>query len=211
MEESLLYRAASTWNSISSYRYSFTYGFRMKLHTLNLSFSAEDFPHLAGFQYLKDLVLPRFTPAKTVKKVLDGTITQEMIEKGGLYMTMVKPRLMALAALDSILDQPFTLYSYMPQMYPFYAAIKADYLIASHINDISYVFLIKNGTVDVVCDYICCSTFVKDFRDYEINQRSYTLLQKTKTHIETSEETILFQREGFVTKESDTGEKPNDS
>ena len=168
MKESLLYRAASTWSSISCYRYSFTYGFRMKLHTLHLSFSAEDFPHLAGFQYLKDLVLPRFTPAKTVEKVLDGTISQEMIEKGSQYMTMVRPRLMALAALDSILDQPFTLYSYMPQMYPFYAAIKADYLIASHINDISYVFLIKSGTVDVVCGYICCSTFVKDFRDYGV-------------------------------------------
>ena len=92
----------------------------MKLHTLNLSFSPEDFPRLAGFQYLKDLVLPRFTPAKTVEKVLDRTITQDMIEKGSQYASKVKPRLQALAALDSILDQPFTLYSYMPQMYPFY-------------------------------------------------------------------------------------------
>lgn len=204
MEDSLLYRAAIIWKSISRYRYSFTYGFRMKLHTLNLSFSAEDFPHLAGFQYLKDLTLPRFTPGKTVEKVLDGTITQKMIEKGIQYETMVKPRLMALAALDSILDQPFILYSYMPQMYPFYAAIKADYLIASHINNISYVFLIKNGTVDVACEYICCSTFVKDYRNYETNQRSYTLLQKTKVNIETSEETILFQRDGFPSKDLST-------
>ena len=76
-----------------------------------------------------------------------------MIEKGSQYASKVKPRLQALAALDSILDQPFTLYSYMPQMYPFYAAINADYLIASHIHNISYVFLIRGMRNYVAHEY----------------------------------------------------------
>ena len=200
--ETLLYRAASTWNSLSVFRYSFTYGFRMKLHTLNLSFSPEDFPHLAGFQYLKDLILPRYTPAKTVEKILDGTIAQEMIEKGQQYKEFVEPRLLALASLDQIMDSPFALYSYMPQMYPFYTALKADYLIASHLDDISFVFLIRNGGLDLVCDCICCSTFVKDYRDYEVNQRPYTLLKKTKTNLLTAESNILFIKPGFSDPEA---------
>lgn len=202
MTETLLYRAALTWKSLSIYRYSFTYGFRMKLHTLNLSFSPEDFPHLAGFQYLKDLILPRYTPAKTVERILDGTITQAMIEKGQQYEELVEPRLLALASLDQIMNSPFTLYSYMPQMFPFYTALKADYLIASHLDNTSFVFLIRNGGLDLACDCICCSTFVKDYRDYEVNQRPYTLLKKTRTNLLTSEHSVLFIKPGFTDPES---------
>lgn len=202
MTETLLYRAASTWKSLSGFRYSFTYGFRRRLHTLNLSFSPEDFPHLAGFQYLKDLILPRYTPAKTIERILDGTISQSMIEKGQQYEELVQPRLLALASLNRIMDSPFTLYSYMPQMYPFYTALKADYLIASHLDNISFVFLVKNGSTDMVCDCICCSTFVKDYRDYEVNQRPYTLLKKTRTNLLTSESSILFIKPGFTDSES---------
>ncbi|MBO5986351.1 MAG: hypothetical protein J6Z33_01115 [Lachnospiraceae bacterium] len=81
MKETLLFKAASAWVSLSRYRYSFTYGFRMKLYDLHLSFYPNDFPHLAGFQYLKDLNLPRYTPSKIIQKILEGTITQEQIEQ----------------------------------------------------------------------------------------------------------------------------------
>ena len=146
----------------------------MKLYTINLSFSTEDFPHLAGFQYLKDLTLPRFTPAKTVSKILEGVITQEQIEKGLQYEEMVKPRLMALVSLEEMLDKEFTLYSYMPRFYPFITSIRADYLIASHIGSISFIFLIREGERSIVSDCICCSTFIKEERDYEQNQRPYS-------------------------------------
>ena len=192
MEETLLRKAALVWESISQYRYSFTYGFKMKLYTINLSFYSEDFPHLAGFQYLKDLTLPRFTPAKTVSKVLDGTITQEQIEKGLQYEEMVRPRLLALVSLEEMLDKEFTLYSYMPRFYPFVTSIRADYLIASHIGDISFIFLIREGERSLVSDCICCSTFVKDERDYEQNQRPYTLLKKAKTKLSDGKTDLLF-------------------
>ena len=88
------------------------------------------FPHLSGFQYLRDVHLPRFSSKKTVSKILDGTMSQEMIEKGGQYEESVKPRLLALVSLEAVLDNNFTFYSFMPRFYSFFTSIKADYLIA---------------------------------------------------------------------------------
>ena len=198
----LLHKAALVWHELSQHKYIFTYGYKMKLYTINLSFSPEDFPHLAGFQYLKDLTLPRFTPAKTVAKILDGTITQEQIEKGIQYEEMVKPRLLALAALEEMLDNEFSLYSFMPCFYSFVTSIRADYLIASHMGDVSFVFLIREGERSLVSDCICCSTFRKDERDYEQNQRSFTLLKKVKTKLLTNEAQVLFLKENFKDPEA---------
>lgn len=198
MSETLLYKAAFVWDHISKYKYGFTYGFKMNLYTINLSFSSADFPHLAGFQYLKDLTLPRFTPSKTVAKILDGTITQEQIEKGLQYEEMVKPRLLALSALERMLDNEFSLYSFMPRFYSFVTSIRADYLIASHVDDASFVFLIREGERSTVSDCICCSTFRKDSRDYEQNQRPFTLMKKAKTNLLTSQTQVLYLKEGFA-------------
>ena len=55
----IFYQAASVWNELTDYKYVFTYGYKNKLYTINLSFLSEDFPHLAGFQYLKDLSLQK--------------------------------------------------------------------------------------------------------------------------------------------------------
>ena len=40
------------------------------------------------------------------------------------------------------LDNDFILYTFIPKMYPFITNIKADYLIASHVVNNSYVFII---------------------------------------------------------------------
>lgn len=197
MKETLLFKAASAWVSLSRYRYSFTYGFRMKLYDLHLSFYPNDFPHLAGFQYLKDLNLPRYTPSKIIQKILEGTITQEQIEKGQQYEKLVKPRLLAITELENMLDNNFTLYSYMPRFYSFSTSIKADYLIASQIDTIRYIFLIRENKEKPISSYIACSIFTKDDRDYEQNQRSYVLLQKTKTRLSDGETQILFTKPGF--------------
>ena len=202
MDGTLLYKAAFVWDKISQYKYSFTYGFKMKLYTINLSFSSEDFPHLAGFQYLKDLALPRYTPAKTVARILDGTINQSQIEKGLQYEELVKPRLLALCSLEEMLDREFSLYSFMPRFYSFVTSIKADYLIASHLDNVSFVFLIREGDRSVVSDCVCCSAFVKDERDYEQNQRPYTLLKKTKTNLATKDTRVLFIKDNFIDPDS---------
>ena len=53
-QQDILYRAAEVWKELTEYHYVFTYGYKGELHEIKLTFSLEDFPHLAGFHYLKD-------------------------------------------------------------------------------------------------------------------------------------------------------------
>ena len=108
---------------------------------------------------------------------------------------MIKPRLEALIHLKNSLDNDFNLYSLMPRMYPFYTNIKADYLITSYIDIDSYIFIIHTTpSGDAKCNFLCCSAFTKGERDYEANQRKYTLLKKVRLHIPTNTSTIILNK-----------------
>ena len=84
-QQDILYRAAEVWKELTEYHYVFTYGYKGELHEIKLTFSPEDFPHLAGFHYLKDIALPRYSPRKTVDMILSGKITYDKVKKGTLY------------------------------------------------------------------------------------------------------------------------------
>lgn len=191
----ILIQSAIAWKELTEYRYQFLYGYKKTLYTINLSFSYEDYPHLAGFQYLKDIVLPNYTSAQIVNRIIENKITFEQIQKSNRYEEMVKPRLKALIHLKDSLDNDFILYSFMPQMYPFIANIKANYLIASHFNIDSFIFIIRtspNGNSK--CDFLCCSAFTKGERDYETNQKKRSLLKKERIHIPTNTSTTLIDK-----------------
>ena len=192
----LLYGAAVAWKELTQYYYIFTYGYKKQLYTINLSFPPEKFPHLAGFQYLKDVSLPRFSPSKTLDMVLSGKIKHSQIEKGSQYEESVKPRLEALIRLKETIEQEFLLHSYMPRFYSFVTKIKADYLISSAEVPIDFIFLIKsNSPGDIsICDFVCCSAFTQTNRDYLENQLQRTILKKERIHIPTNISTILFDR-----------------
>lgn len=200
----ILYQAASIWKKMTQYRYLFTYGYKKQLYTINLTFSMEDFHHLAGFQYLKDLTLPRYNQNKIVDRILDQSITYEQIIKGIRYDEMVKPRLEALIRLEDILENEFSLFSYMPQMYPFTTTIKADYLISSQLDLISFVFILQTTPdSEVKCDYLCCSAFTKGERNYQTNQRSRVILKKERIHISTNTTVVLMNKLTETTKNCD--------
>lgn len=191
----IFYQAAYIWNELTEYKYIFTYGYKNKLYEINLIFSPEDFPHLVGFQYLKDIVLPRYNPRKIISRILDGTIKLTQIQKAAQYEEMILPRLEALMRMKDILDNDFILFLYVPQMYPFYTQIKADYLISSHSDVSNYIFIIQaNANSTAKFDYLCCSAFKEGSRNYEINQRPCALLKKERIHISTNTSTILLDK-----------------
>lgn len=191
----ILKQSALAWKELTEYRYQFVYGYKKTLYPVNLTFSCEDYPHLAGFQYTKDISLPNYTSAKIVSRILEGKITFKQIQKASQYEEMIKPRLGALIHLKNSLDNDFSLYSFMPRMYPFITNIKADYLIASHIVIDSYVFIIHTTpSGDAKCDFLCCSAFAKGERDYEANQRKRALLKKERIHIASNTTTVLLDK-----------------
>lgn len=192
----LLYEAAVVWKELTEYYYVFTFGYKRQLYKINLSFPPEKFPHLAGFQYLKDISLPRFNPSKILNMILLGKIRHSQIEKSSQYEEFVKPRLETLIRLKGMLEQNFLLYSYMPRFYSFTTQIKADYLISSATAPVDFIFIIKSNLVgDVsICDFVCCSAFTQTNRDYRENQRTRSILKKERIHIATNTTTILFDR-----------------
>lgn len=169
----LLYDAAVAWKELTEYYYVFTFSYKQQLYTIHLSFPSEKFPHLAGFQYLKDIYLPRFNPSKTMNMILSGKISQSQIEKGSQYEEFVKLRLEALIRLKETLEQDFQLHSYMPRFYSFTTQIKADYLISSTTAPVDFIFIIKSSSSGEIsiCDFVCCSAFMQTKRDYRENQR----------------------------------------
>lgn len=194
-KQDILYQAACVWKELMSYRYVFTYGYKGNLHTINLMFSPEDFPHLAGFQYLKDIRLPRYNPRKIVDMILQHKITYSNVQKAAQFHEFVEPRLAALIQLKEALDCDFDLFTYVPRFYPFITKIKADYLIATQQEPISFVFILKGSpSGESICDYLCCSAFEKGDRDYRANQQRRTLLKKTRIHIESQSTTVLYNR-----------------
>ena len=194
-KQDILYQAAYVWKELTSYRYAFTYGYKGQLHTINLMFSLEDFPHLAGFQYLKDVRLPRYNPRKTVDMILQRKITYANVQKGALFHEFVESRLAALIQLKEILDCDFDLFTYVPRFYPFVTKIKADYLIATQREPVSFVFILKESpSGESICNYLCCSAFKRGDRDYRTNQQRRTLLKKTRIHIESQSVTVLYNR-----------------
>lgn len=191
----LLQQSALAWKEITEYQYSFTYGYKNQLYPLHLIFSLEDYPHLAGFQYMKDISLPNYSSRKIVDRIIEGKIQYGKVCEAAQYENMIRPRLEALVHLKESLDNDFNLYSYMPQMYPFVAGIKADYLISSHIKMNSFIFIIKaNSQGELKCDFLCCSIFEKGERDYETNQRKRSLLKKARIHIPSNTTEILLDR-----------------
>ena len=191
----LLKQSALAWKEIADYRYQLTYGYKRRLYLINLTFSLEDYPHLAGFQYMKDLSLPNYTSARIVERIIEEKISFQQIQRASQYENLIKPRLKALIYLKKCLDNEFTLYSYMPQMYPFYTSIKADYIISSHGEFNSFVFIIQVDSHDQGnCEFLCCSLFQQGNRNYALNQRPRAILKKERLHIPSNSSVILFDK-----------------
>ena len=195
-DHGLLYDAAVAWKELTEYYYVFTFGYKKQLYTIHLTFPSEKFSHLAGFQYLKDIDLPRFNSSKTLDMILSEKISCSQIEKGSRYEESVKPRLEALIRLKETLEQDFVLHSYMPRFYSFTTQIKADYLISSATAPVDFIFIIKSNSSGeiTICDFVCCSAFTQTKRDYRENQRSRSILKKERVHIATNTTTVLFDR-----------------
>ena len=87
----LLYTAAIAWSQLLTFRYDIICGKSKKLYPISLDFKEDEFYHLAGFPHIKDIVFPtQFPQSAMLRKVLDGTITEQMISKSEGYEKTVK-------------------------------------------------------------------------------------------------------------------------
>ena len=87
----LLQKSARAWKEIIEYRYLFVYGYKKQLYPINLIFSLNEYPHLAGFQYAKDIALPNYSSAKIADRVIEGKISFDTLKKATQYKDMYRP------------------------------------------------------------------------------------------------------------------------
>lgn len=178
----LLYEAASAWQELTACTYRITYGKSGVLHTITLKFDGSEFYHLAGFQYMNDIVLSfRFSHAKAIEAVLTGRITEAHISKGDNYEA-IKERLTAITKLKKAMDASFQIYKFNPEVLPFYTKIKAENLILAKCEDIVFLFTdqAKDGAA------FSKSIFLKrEGRDFSRNQKPLAILK-----VERNEQTI---------------------
>ena len=192
----LLYEAAAAWNQLLQYRYEIICGKSKKLYPIVLGFQVQEFYHLAGFPHMKDIVLPiRTSQSKMHSKVMDRTITGQMIEKSESYDKIVRRKLEAMIQLEQLLNGCQNVYLYDRWKLKFYTDIKAKYLLVDERTQVVFLFADNDGKCTTCFSR---STFVMDDRDFRSNQSRMTVLQIKRTNLTTGTTDVLFCKEGFV-------------
>ena len=193
----LFLEAAQAWKNLHDVRYVLFVARKGEVKRIELTFLDEDFPHLAGMQYAKDVdfgVRPaeyygnRLIPMLLHKRMNDGKI-----EKSKNW-NRIEGRLTAIIHLQNTLDDDFVIVAFNNNKVKGYSQIVAEYAIKSMVSDdVYFVFLDQQSG-----RYYCKSAFRKEATDYTENQTRMTLLQKIK--ITQDREDILYKKDGYEPK-----------
>lgn len=191
----LFLEAAIAWHDMCDVTYILDVARNGKMNRIELTFLTEDFPHLAGMQYAKDVDFG-IRPAEyygelLIPVLLSGGMDDTKMEKSRNW-ERISGRLNAIAHLQETLDGGFIIASFDKEKVRGYSQLNARYVIKSLIsNALYFVFLDERSG-----RYYCKSAFRKENVDYVENQAVMTILQKTK--IKSGEVNILYTKPGYI-------------
>lgn len=157
---------------------------------LSVRFSEYDFHHLLGLGKLKDLRIATMNRQKAFQSLLLGSLGEAHVTQSR-YFHLIANRVEPLTDLEKILDDNRLIFRYNEKLYP-YSLIKADFLmtIAYQQNEI-FVFLSQHQEKAY---YFCRSFFPKEKIDFAKGQPRFTMLYKEKTHLDTGERKVQYDR-----------------
>lgn len=159
-----IYECANNFNHILKTKYLFTIVSRRKLKKLVLDFETKDFRHIPGLHYVDDISIEN-NPSKLIQAVLEGSVTDEILEKSNKYIKTsreggsIKERVQELCYLEEYLDTSDFIRIF--EMQDFGSLIKADYFIEASISQrhtTVYIFIRKRQEND---NYVVVSFFKK--------------------------------------------------
>ena len=188
----LIQECAHTFQTLLNYQYHFVIGRKGQIKEFYLTFEKSDFHHLLGLHKLRDIAqIQQGMREKIFDKIIDGTISMELIEKSS-YFEQMKERIIPLCDLEKMLDDNDTIFRYNEKVQK-YSLIKADYLLEGNANSIpSFLFLGKRNEKE---EEQMCRTFFKiGDKDYTLGQPKYTLLKKEKTNLATGKTIVQYNR-----------------
>lgn len=186
--------ALNAFRKLLDYQYHFTLSYSKKLFDILLVFDERDFYHLAGFQYLSDIDIP-----KSVKQLFgridSGKINDNTLSGSVNYLKVndsyanVKDRIHGLQYLCEYIESNNIIFKYVKNMNR-YSAIEADFMIKSIVDHKeAYIFIRKRSKADTYC---ICSFFVNPGVKYK-GVRSYWLY-KSKINLLNNIEEVFFDK-----------------
>jgi hypothetical protein len=190
----LLLDAAAAWHGLLDVSYILDVGRKNEMTRIQISFFADDFTHLAGMHYAKDVDFGirqnEYCGQRLLPALLDKRIDDSKIEKSRNW-EKISGRLNAIINLQNTLENEFKIVAFNKNKVRGKSKIEAEFAIRSEISgDTYFVFLDRESG-----RYFCKSAFRKSITDYTENQTPFTVLQKTKIYGKTS--VLLYKRDGY--------------
>lgn len=191
----------NAFQMLTEYTYDFLIAYNQNLHSIHLTFENKDFHHLAGFQYLNDIDIPK-NHSLLFSHIKSGKISDTYLSQSHNYQQVkesyanVKSRIKGLSFLMQFIDNKNLICKYIKNDNK-YSKINADYLIKSVLNgQTAYIFIRKRRNQE---NYCICSFFLEPQSDYN-GQKAYWFY-KAKTHLPSSQTTILYDKRERIKKE----------
>lgn len=190
----LLLDAARCWNDLHDVKYILDVARKGSLERVELSFLYEDFPHLAGMQYARDVDFgirrSEYYGERLIPALLDKNMIDTKMEESRNW-ERITGRLKAIVNLQNVLDGEFTIVFFNKKKVRGFSQIEARFAIRSVTwGDVYFIFLDERSG-----RYYCKSAFRKETIDYTENQSIMAVLQKSK--ITAGKTEILYTRSGY--------------
>lgn len=199
----LLLQAAYAWAQLTCAEYRITVGRKGHTSCFQLCFSPEDFPHLCGMQYARDvdfgLRRNEFEGNKLLASLLSGKLDGARLEKSQNW-EKIKGRLNAIIRLKQTLESDFVIARFDSKRVLTGSKIQAEYVIQNTTTgEIFFIFLDKDQSQR----YYCKSAFAKTNVDYLKNQALVTVLEKEK-YIDGTWK-LLFRHPNYIREPAEIG------
>ena len=186
--------ALNAFRKLLDYQYHFTISYSKKLFDILFVFDERDFHHLAGFQYLSDIDIPK-SAKQLFGRIDSGKINDNTLSGSVNYLKVndsyanVKDRIHGLQYLCEYIESNNIIFKYVKNMNR-YSAIEADFMIKSIVDHKeAYIFIRKRAKLDTYC---ICSFFVNPGVEYK-GVRSYWLY-KSKINLLNNTEKVFFDK-----------------
>ena len=179
----ILKKSAENYRNYIDYDYTFTLDCGISITAM---FKAENYYHLSGLHYLKDIVqldkrLYNNSAKNIYKKILNGKITHSLIEKSQFY-NKIQKRLYYFCNFDEIVFSKVIVdfdYTILPQ-----TELLSTYLLYKEYDDGYAILGLKYDNNN---DIYIPETFIFSETDYYIkNQTTYNVSSITKKHYKDS-------------------------
>lgn len=190
-----IFNAAIKYQKLLDCQYNFIVGCKGKEYPISLTFSNDEFHHLAGLQYLNDIrYIRRTSRAEIFINIIQGSINDDYLSKSSNYSDILQ-RLDDITDLEKFLDSNKTIFKFNRSANP-HSMINADFILKNNENKINTYFFIQRKSDGT---YFGKSIFSRKEKEYDYTQghTQCTLLFKEKIDLLTNERQVLYTHPSY--------------